>query len=295
MANQPTTQEIKDYIVERANFYGVDPKQALALAGVESSYNPNAVSKTGAAGIFQLFPDASKDAGFDYQKVKSDWKTNVNAGISYYKQKLGEAGGSVPMALGYYNQGKGAFTKQLKTGELKPEVKKYITHPAFAEFVDNDLSQAGNPIKPLLSQQANANKWSNAALYRDNIQNQPTQADISANVANPNAPVAQQSDLEKQLRQQRLLTSQQLKQQREEQNQLYEDQRTKNKTKAINDAAVFLTGTILGANNTSTDIKSGEGAGRGSAGAQYGMQTATVLNNLRQQFNPNAFNSRFGG
>ncbi|MCS5737412.1 transglycosylase SLT domain-containing protein, partial [Herbiconiux daphne] len=154
MANQPTTQEVKDYIVERAKALGVDPQQALALAQVESSYKTDAVSKTGAAGVYQLFPDASKDAGYDYNKVKSDWKTNVDAGITYYGQKLKEAGGNVPVALGYYNQGRGGFNKQMQTGQLAPEVKKYITHPAFAPFVNDTLSQAGNPLKPLLAKQA---------------------------------------------------------------------------------------------------------------------------------------------
>ncbi|MCS5736924.1 hypothetical protein, partial [Herbiconiux daphne] len=156
------------------------------------------------------------------------------------------------------------------------------------------LSQAGNPLKPLLAKQANANKFSTASLMRDNIQNQPTQAETMAQQANPNAPVAQQSDLEAQLRQQRLDTAKQVQEQRDKQQQDLLDLQEKNKQAAIGNAATFLVSAFLGQNNNTSDVKSGVGAGR-SAGAQMGMQSQTVLNNMRQQFNPNAFKSGFGG
>lgn len=289
MANQPTTQEIKDYIVQRAKANGVDPNQALALAGVESSYKPDATSKTGAAGIFQMFPAASSDAGYDYDKVKSDWRTNVDAGITYYKQKLDEAGGNVPMALGYYNQGKGGFDKQLQSGQLVPEVKKYISNPAFAPFVNDTLSQTGNPIAPLLASQKNVNKFDRAALFRDNIGKLPTQAEAIAQGASTNAPIAQQSNLDAQLRQQKLDTAQLLQTQREQQIKDIQDQQDKDRNAAIQNAGIYLVSSILGSNKNTAEVVSGQNAGR-STGAQYGVQTQRALANMSQQFaNPNRF------
>lgn len=69
-ANETVKKEIR----VTAKRYGIDPKLALAIARVESGFNPNAVGKLGEVGVFQLMP----------YNVCS--KSNVECGIRLLKQ-----------------------------------------------------------------------------------------------------------------------------------------------------------------------------------------------------------------
>jgi hypothetical protein len=94
----PSKGEIVNYAIEQAKHYGIDPAQALAILQQESGFNINAVSKTGARGLGQMFPDAYADAqqedkegvlkDLDYKTVHSDpsqWKKQVDASLLYQK------------------------------------------------------------------------------------------------------------------------------------------------------------------------------------------------------------------
>jgi hypothetical protein len=56
-------KEIKNIITTAGKYHGVDPGLGLAIAQVESAFNPNAVSKDGFAskGIFQLLDSTAED------------------------------------------------------------------------------------------------------------------------------------------------------------------------------------------------------------------------------------------
>ena len=57
-AQEPLTKaDIKNKIVKAAIAHNVDPATALAIAQVESSFNPKAVGKIGEVGLFQFRPD----------------------------------------------------------------------------------------------------------------------------------------------------------------------------------------------------------------------------------------------
>lgn len=299
MAKKPTRAEIETYIRDNAPSIGIDPDLAIATMDVESSGNPEAESDTGAKGLFQLFPDAASDAGFDYDKVKRDWKTNSLAGMTYLKQKLDQAGGHVPTALGYYNQGKGGFDKQLKSGNFKPEVVNYLAKPQFSQWVGDNTQDTANPMKAMLAKQQNANKFDRGALLTKNIANQPTQADIAEQQANPNIPMEQQqtlTDLTDELRRQREATAAEMQKKRDEENKYLQELEANNKRHAYTQAANFVVASLLGNNRNPNDFSSsGVGIGRKSVGAPGGFQANQVLGRLQQQVNPNAFNSRFGG
>jgi hypothetical protein len=71
-ANGPTEEQINQ-ITKAANDYGVDPSLALAVAEVESGFNPEAVGTQGELGVFQLHP-------------KFHRRFSIDAGVEYIKQ-----------------------------------------------------------------------------------------------------------------------------------------------------------------------------------------------------------------
>lgn len=56
------TAEQRSAINKYADQYGLDPRLLIAIAGVESGYNNNAVGALGEQGLFQLRPEFHKNA-----------------------------------------------------------------------------------------------------------------------------------------------------------------------------------------------------------------------------------------
>lgn len=72
-------QEIFSTITSTANKYGVDPALMFTMADIESTFNPNATSKTGAAGLFQFTKRTGKQYGLSEEK-RYDLAANTDAG-----------------------------------------------------------------------------------------------------------------------------------------------------------------------------------------------------------------------
>ena len=70
--------DVHDYIVQRAPAYGLDPIQVLKYAAMESGGNPNAISPTGAIGVFQFTGGTASDYGV---KNRFDMYENIEAGL----------------------------------------------------------------------------------------------------------------------------------------------------------------------------------------------------------------------
>jgi hypothetical protein len=99
-----TTQNIQTLIAQFANQSGVGPALALAVAKLESNFDPNATGSNGDAGIFQLLPGTAADLGVTdpYDPVQ-----NIQAGVLYLAQLLQKYSGDVTTALEAYNGGQG--------------------------------------------------------------------------------------------------------------------------------------------------------------------------------------------
>lgn len=100
-------QEIINYIRQVANRMGVPVDLALALVNQESGFNPNAISKAGAIGLFQLMPTTAAGLGVDPYNVQQ----NIEGGLRYLKQQLDRFGGNRQKALAAYNAGPNAVQK----------------------------------------------------------------------------------------------------------------------------------------------------------------------------------------
>jgi len=95
----------------------VSPALVLAVMGVESAGNPNAVSHVGATGLMQLIPETAKR--FGVKEIRSPTE-NIAGGAAYLDWLLTEFRQDPLLALAGYNAGENA-------------VKKFDGIPPFAE------------------------------------------------------------------------------------------------------------------------------------------------------------------
>jgi Transglycosylase SLT domain len=105
-----TAPAIATLVQQAAIRYGVDPALALAVAQRESGLNPNAVSPTGAQGVMQLEPPTAAQYGVTNP---FDPVQNVNAGVHYLADLLGQYGGDVAKAVAAYDWGPGNLNRAI--------------------------------------------------------------------------------------------------------------------------------------------------------------------------------------
>jgi soluble lytic murein transglycosylase-like protein len=96
----PEIQYWQADIVRWAQRFELDPNLVATVMQIESCGNPQAVSTSGAAGLFQVMPFhfASGDDCFDPD-------TNAKRGLAYLKRSLQTANGDPRLALAGYNGG----------------------------------------------------------------------------------------------------------------------------------------------------------------------------------------------
>lgn len=120
---------------------GFDPLLIVAIMGIESSYNPRAVSHVGAQGLMQVMPRYHKDkigpnAG---RNALFDPETNVRVGALVLQEGL-QRYGSMQRALQYYN------------GSLKDPKARY-TRKVMA-LKKRLMTVAGRTAEPMMIGQA---------------------------------------------------------------------------------------------------------------------------------------------
>jgi soluble lytic murein transglycosylase-like protein len=119
VGRQVTADEIDKAIAEAAERHNVDPNLVRAIIKVESNYNSNAVSRTGAMGLMQLMPQTARALGV---ANSFDPAQNIEAGVKYLKY-LQSMYQDDRVALAAYNAGPKA-------------VDKYKWIPPYAETQD---------------------------------------------------------------------------------------------------------------------------------------------------------------
>lgn len=126
-----TPEDLKSYLIERANFHGVDPRLAASIFEQESSSGRNAgTSSAGARGPMQVMPATFRQMYPDGDI--NNPRHNVEAGIRYLKHGRDTLGTDDPrlLAAGYYQ---GYNRDSLKRGEIvdtnpdprQPSVQRY--------------------------------------------------------------------------------------------------------------------------------------------------------------------------
>jgi soluble lytic murein transglycosylase-like protein len=102
--------------------YSIDPALIKAIIHTESSFNPAAVSRTGAMGLMQLMPSTAREMGVE---DCFDPQHNINGGTRYLKRLLRLFDNDRELALAAYNAGIGNVREY---GGVPPfqETRRYV-------------------------------------------------------------------------------------------------------------------------------------------------------------------------
>ncbi len=95
-------------IAEAARLYQLPPDFVRAVVKVESNFNPNAVSRTGACGLMQLMPGTARSMGV---VNPFDPRQNIFGGTRYLRFLANTFSGDLVLTVAAYNAGEGAVQR----------------------------------------------------------------------------------------------------------------------------------------------------------------------------------------
>ena len=104
-ANALTRNQVKKIVVHESINSIVPPSLALAVAKVESDFNPNALSSAGARGVMQIMPRTGRQEFGVNENELWDPRLNIQLGIDYLAQLYKQYGRRWDLALSHYNGG----------------------------------------------------------------------------------------------------------------------------------------------------------------------------------------------
>ena len=117
----PLLPQLAPVIEPAAERYGLDSRLVAEVIWVESSGDPNAVSRKGAKGLMQLMPETARSLGV---VDVLDPPQNVDGGVRYLKRQIDEHR-DLSLALAAYNAGSTAVARH---GGIPPyrETQNYV-------------------------------------------------------------------------------------------------------------------------------------------------------------------------
>jgi len=109
-------------VAEAAQRHGLDPALVMAVVGVESGFQPQAVSPKGAQGLMQLMPRTARELGV---ADPFDPASNLDGGSRYLSSLVARYEGDLTRALAAYNAGMAAVARH---GGVPPyaETRNYV-------------------------------------------------------------------------------------------------------------------------------------------------------------------------
>jgi len=108
-----------DDILRWADIYDLDPNLIATVMQIESCGHPEAVSRAGAEGLFQVMP-----YHFAEGENSFDPDTNAHRGMEYLRRSLDLAGCDTSLALAGYNGGHGVIS--MHRSEWAAETLRYV-------------------------------------------------------------------------------------------------------------------------------------------------------------------------
>lgn len=151
-ASQFTQAQVKQLLIDEALSQEVSPALILAIAKVESNFNPAALSAAGARGIMQIMP-ATAWQGFKVSaQALYQPQTNVRVGVAYFKQLLEQYQGNEDIALSHYNGGS-AVRQEDEQLRVIPATRDYLSkvkyYARLYQQADDDISGSAPRIRAL--------------------------------------------------------------------------------------------------------------------------------------------------
>jgi hypothetical protein len=113
--------QLSEAITITSGSYNLDPKLLASLVAVESSFNPRAISSSGAIGLGQLKPATAQWLGVS---DPFDPLQNLQGTAKYLRYLLDRYNGSVQHALAAYFQGQGTIDRNGINGGAQHYIAK---------------------------------------------------------------------------------------------------------------------------------------------------------------------------
>jgi len=115
-------ERYREAATRAANRHGLDPALVLAVARVESCFDPRARSVAGALGLMQLMPATARELGV---ADPFDARANLDGGSRYLARMLARFDGNLTLALAAYNAGPGSVVRHGGVPPF-PETRAYL-------------------------------------------------------------------------------------------------------------------------------------------------------------------------
>lgn len=132
LARMPGYAAVRPALWRAARDHGLDPALLVAIAAVESGFDPRAISPKGALGLLQVMPDTARRFGWAHvpavqlRAVLLQAEPNAQTGARILSELLNRWQGRLELALAAYNAGDGAV--QRYGGVIPPfrETETYV-------------------------------------------------------------------------------------------------------------------------------------------------------------------------
>lgn len=147
-----TADPYAGFITEASHRFGVPARWIRAVMGVESAYDPLAVSSAGAMGLMQVMPSTWRELRVRYGLGDNpiDPRANILAGAAYLRE-MHDRYGTITGMLAAYNAGHGRYDDYLATGRTLPaETRAYVATlaPMLGGEALSDTRMAASPAPP---------------------------------------------------------------------------------------------------------------------------------------------------
>ncbi|HAU28611.1 MAG TPA: hypothetical protein DCW68_00655 [Rhodospirillaceae bacterium] len=120
----PDETGIRRMVADEARAQGISPRLALAVAEVESGFDPDARSLAGARGVMQIMPETARGEFGVHPDALWDPQTNIRVGVTYLRQLMDTYDGRVDIALSHYNGG--SAVRQGNRLHVIPATRAYV-------------------------------------------------------------------------------------------------------------------------------------------------------------------------
>ncbi len=142
--------EYKQFILQYAEQYDLEPTLVTAVIFCESSFRPTVVSGAGAVGLMQIMPATGEEiaAGIGLDDYKAEQlnepAVNIQFGCYYLRKLLDRFSGNEAVALAAYNAGPSRAQDWMdQYGLDSAGALLYIPYPETDKYVDRVLSAKG--------------------------------------------------------------------------------------------------------------------------------------------------------
>lgn len=117
--------DIQQRVIDEAKRQNIAPSLALAIAKVESNFNPKALSHAGAKGVMQIMPRTAEQEFGVHRNRLFDPDVNIRLGVKFIKNLLTRYDGRLNIALSHYNGGSGVKNRYNELNVM-PSTRDYV-------------------------------------------------------------------------------------------------------------------------------------------------------------------------